>query len=228
MVRGCGGGTFPRVRRRAGAIGGAEDHTPPLAIASDMKRNTRLYHIPAVLYLRGAGEINLSELYNRGFADVAAADTPEDETAERITALAQAHRRHIAIRKALESARGSGLTDPTTGLFTPELFASHLARIAEGARMRRRPLSVAVLRVADTDAVGVARKGGWPDRAPPQTGAMVYPRCPAGDRRHLERELSPPRRRGGRDRPRPRGGHGGGAEGAGGAGAVRVHPPTSG
>jgi two-component system cell cycle response regulator PopA len=152
---------------------GAEDHTPALSIASGMKRNTRLYHIPAVLYLRGSGEINLSELYSRGFADVAAADTPEDETAGRVTALARAHRRHVAIRKALESARGSGLTDPMTGLFTAELFASHLARVAEGARLRRRPLSVAVLRVSETNAVVEARAGGWLDRALPQIGAMV-------------------------------------------------------
>ena len=138
-----------------------------------MKRNTRLYHVPAVLYLRGSGEINLAELYNRGFADVAAADTPEEETASRIVALARAHRRHVAIRRALESARGSGLTDPSTGLFTRELFASHLARVAEGARMRRRPLSVAVLRVAETEAVVSAREGGWLDRALPQIGAMV-------------------------------------------------------
>lgn len=157
----------------AAVLWGAEDHAPALSIASGMKRNTRLYHIPAVLYLRGAAEINLSELYNRGFADVAAADTPEDETAERIVALARAHRRHIAIRRALESARGSGLTDPTTGLFTPELFASHLARVAEGARLRRRPLSVAVLKVSDTDSVANARATGWLDRALPQIGAMV-------------------------------------------------------
>jgi two-component system cell cycle response regulator PopA len=57
----------------AAVLWGAEDHAPALSIASGMKRNTRLYHIPAVLYLRGSGEINLSELYNRGFADVAAA-----------------------------------------------------------------------------------------------------------------------------------------------------------
>ena len=157
----------------AAVLWGAEDHAPALSIASGMKRNTRLYHIPAVLYLRGSGEINLSDLYNRGFADVAAADSPEEETAERITALARAHRRHVAIRKALESARGSGLTDPATGLFTPELFASHLARVAEGARLRRRPLSVAVLRVTESDAVIEARKGGWLDRALPQIGAMV-------------------------------------------------------
>ena len=157
----------------AAVLWGAEDHAPALSIASGMKRNTRLYHVPAILYLRGSGEINLAELYNRGFADVAAADTPEEETASRILALAQAHRRHVAIRRALESARGSGLTDPTTGLFTPELFASHLARVAEGARLRRRPLSVAVLKVAETDAVIEAREGGWLDRALPQIGAMV-------------------------------------------------------
>ena len=157
----------------AAVLWGAEDHAPALSIASGMKRNTRLYHIPAVLYLRGSGEINLSELYNRGFADVAAADTPEEETAERIVALARHHRRHVAIRKALESARGSGLTDPATGLFTPELFASHLARVAEGARQRRRPLSVVVLRVSETPPVIEARKDGWLDRALPQIGAMV-------------------------------------------------------
>jgi two-component system cell cycle response regulator PopA len=157
----------------AAVLWGGEDHAPALSIASGMKRNTRLYHIPAVLYLRGAGEINLAELYNRGFADVAAADTPEEETAERVSALARAHRRHLAIRKALESARGSGLTDPATGLFTPPLFASHLARVAEGTRLRRRPLSIAVLRVADTGPVAEARKDGWLDRALPQIGAMV-------------------------------------------------------
>lgn len=157
----------------AAVLWGAEDHAPALSIASGMRRNTRLYHIPAVLYLRGSGEINLSELYNRGFADVAAADAPEVETAERIATLAKAHRRHVAIRKALESARGSGLTDPTTGLFTPELFASHLGRVAEGARLRRRSLSVAVLRVAATEALTDARSGGWLDRALPQIGAMV-------------------------------------------------------
>ena len=157
----------------AAVLWGGQEHAPALSIASGMKRNTRLYHIPLVLYLRGAAEVELEDLFRRGFADVAAADTPEEETAERIVALARHHRRHVAIRKALESARGSGLTDPATGLFTPELFASHLARVAEGARQRRRPLSVVVLRVSETPPVIEARKDGWLDRALPQIGAMV-------------------------------------------------------
>jgi two-component system cell cycle response regulator PopA len=157
----------------AAVLWGAPDHAPALSIAAGMKRNTRLYHIPLILYLRSAGEINLAELYNRGFADIAAADTPESETAERVLGLAASHRRHQAIRKALETARGSGLMDSSTGLFTRELFASHLARLAEGAKSRRRALSVCVLRVSDNDSLAHARAGGWLDRAMPQIGAMV-------------------------------------------------------
>ena len=157
----------------AAILWGAEDHAPALSIASGMKRNTRLYHIPLVLYLRGTGEINLSELYNRGLADVATAETSEDETAERVLGLARTHRRDQAVRRALDGVRASGLMDPSTGLFTPELFAAHLAKLALGARARKRPMSACVLRVAETEAVRHARAGGWLDRAMPQIGAMV-------------------------------------------------------
>lgn len=157
----------------AAVLWGAQDHAPALSIASGMKRNTRLYHIPLMLYLRGKNEISLSELFNRGFADVASSDTPEIETADRILALAAAHRRHLTIRKALDSVRSLDLMDPSTGLFTPELFAAHLARVAEASRARKRPLSVCVLRVRENDAVAWARQGGWLDRAMPQIGAMV-------------------------------------------------------
>ncbi|MFE9083437.1 diguanylate cyclase domain-containing protein [Brevundimonas sp. NPDC003935] len=157
----------------AAVLWGDQDHAPALSIASGMKRNTRLYHIPLVLYLRGAAEVELADLFRRGFADVAAAETPEDETAERVLALARNHRRRQAIRRALDSVRGSDLTDAATGLFTRDLFASHLARLAEGARSRNRALSVCVLRVAERDPVVQAREGGWLDRAMPQIGAMV-------------------------------------------------------
>ncbi len=157
----------------AAILWGAPDHAPALSIASGMKRNTRLYHIPLALYLRSEGEIDLGELYTRGFSEVAAADTPEPETAARVLALARTHRRHLAIRKALESARGAGIMDPATGLFSRNLFASHLGRVAEAATARRRPLSVCVLRVSESDPVGLARPGGWLDRAMPQIGAMV-------------------------------------------------------
>lgn len=158
----------------AAVLWGDRSHAPALSIASGMRRNARLYHIPLTLYLRDedAG-MDLGELFRKGFADVAAGDTPEREAAERIVALARGHRRQQALRQALDAVRGCDLMDSETGLFSRPLFAAHLKRLVNGARLRARPLSVCVLRVGERDAVAAARPGGWLDRAMPQIGAMV-------------------------------------------------------
>jgi two-component system cell cycle response regulator PopA len=152
---------------------GGEDQADALAIASGMRRNTRLFHIPTVLYLGSTSGLSLSEVFNRGVTDIAAPDTPEAETALRVIALARAYRRQSAIRQALENARGSGLMDKATGLFTRDLFAAHLMRLTSAARERNRPLSVCVLKVSDRPDVIRARDGGWLDRAMPQIGSMI-------------------------------------------------------
>jgi len=144
-----------------------------LSIAAGMRRNTRLYHVPALLYMRQESLITASEAYHRGVSDVASPETPEVETAKRVIELARSYRRQTAIRKALEKARGSGLMDAATGLFTRDLFASHLMRLAKASRQRNRPLSVCVLKVSDRPDVQNARAGGWLDRAIPQIGSMI-------------------------------------------------------
>ncbi len=144
-----------------------------LSIAAGMRRNTRLYHTPALLYMRKESYVTLSEAYHRGVTDVASPETPERETANRVIELARSFRRQTAIRKALEKARSSGLMDPATGLFTRELFAAHLSRLAQGSRTRNRPLSVCVLKVANRPEIVAARNSAWLDRAIPQIGSMV-------------------------------------------------------
>ena len=144
-----------------------------LSIAAGMRRNTRLYHIPTMLYLAEDSYIGVTEAFHRGVTDVASPQAPEAETALRVLELARCHRRQTAIRQALEKARASGLMDVTTGLFTRDLFAAHLARLAQSARQRKRPLSVCVLRVANKPEMAQARAGGWLDRAMPQIGSMI-------------------------------------------------------
>ncbi|MDO1558648.1 diguanylate cyclase [Brevundimonas sp. 2R-24] len=149
------------------------DQTEAMSIATGMKRNTRLYHTPILLYLPEPEAVDVADLFRRGVADIAAPSTPEAETARRIAALAGFHRRQTAIREALEKSRSSGLMDPATGLFTAELFAQHLVAEAEAARGRRRPLSVCVLRLRKKpEHIGLAA-GGWIARALPQIGSMV-------------------------------------------------------
>ena len=144
-----------------------------LSIAAGMRRNTRLYHVPALLYMREESYLTMSEAYHRGVSDVASPGTPEIETAGRVIELARSYRAQSGVRKALERARSSGLMDPATGLFTRDLFAAHLSRLAQAARIRNRPLSVCVLKVAERTDVAEARAQGWLDRAIPQIGAMI-------------------------------------------------------
>jgi two-component system cell cycle response regulator PopA len=144
-----------------------------LSIAAGMRRNTRLFHIPALLYLAEESPVTTSEAFHRGVSDVASPRTPEADTAKRVVELARSHRRGESIRGALEKARSSGLMDAATGLFTRDLFAGHLARLATASRARNRPLSVCVLKVSNRLDVAAARAGGWLDRAIPQIGSMI-------------------------------------------------------
>lgn len=155
------------------ALWGGEDQAEAISIAAGMRRNTRLFHVPTLLYLRRTEDLDLGEVFNRGITDVASLETAETETALRIAALGRAYRRQSAIRQALENARGSGLMDASTGLFTRDLFAGHLARLGSAARERKRPLSVCVLRVAERPELAQVRSGGWLDRAMPQIGSMI-------------------------------------------------------
>lgn len=150
-----------------------ENPQEALSIASGLRRNTRLYHTPALLYMRRESYVTTSEAYHRGVSDVASPDTPEAETARRVVELARNYRRQAAVRQALEAARGSGLMDAATGLFTRDLFAAHLARLSTASRIRNRPLSVCVLKLSERPEVTAARAGGWLDRAIPQIGSMI-------------------------------------------------------
>jgi two-component system, cell cycle response regulator PopA len=150
-----------------------ENPNEALSIIAGMRRNTRLYHIPALLYQRGAPDIPAADAFHKGVTDVASPEVSEIDTAKRVLELARAYRRQSAIRRALERAKSSGLMDASTGLFTRDLFAAHLMRLAAAARVRNRPLSVCVLKVSERPEVTIARAGGWLDRAIPQIGTMI-------------------------------------------------------
>ncbi|HEY8617909.1 diguanylate cyclase domain-containing protein [Phenylobacterium sp.] len=150
-----------------------ENPQEAMSIAAGLRRNTRLYHTPALLYMQREAPVTIAEAYHRGISDVASPETPESETARRVAELARSFRRGVTVRQSLEQARSSGLMDAATGLFTRDLFAAHLARLAQAARVRNRPLSVCVLKVADKAEVTAARAGGWLDRAVPQIGSMI-------------------------------------------------------
>ncbi len=184
-LRGCGAETtgaftaytaFDYLHERsfdAVVLWAGEAHGEALSIAAGMRRNTRLFHIPTMLYLHADAAVGPGEIFDRGVTDVATGETPEEETARRVVALARTYRRESAIRRALDRARSSGLMDAATGLFTRDLFAAHLARLSTAMHARHRSLSLAVLRISESPDIAVMRKEGWLDRAIPQIGSMI-------------------------------------------------------
>ncbi len=53
------------------ALWAGENQSEALSIATGMRRNTRLYHIPALLYLQSPVQIGMAEAYHRGISDLA-------------------------------------------------------------------------------------------------------------------------------------------------------------
>ncbi|WAC48867.1 diguanylate cyclase [Asticcacaulis sp. SL142] len=144
-----------------------------LSVAAGMRRNTRLYHTPVFLRLQKAVEIDVGEAYLRGVSDISYPETTEPEIADRILRLARAYRRQFTIRKALEGLRSGSKMDKGTGLFSRDLFASHLARLSKAAAERNRPLSVCVLKISETPDIAAARSRKALERAMPQIGSMI-------------------------------------------------------
>lgn len=152
---------------------GTDSVSEPLSIATGMRRNTRLYHMPVFLRLQKPVALDLGDAYLRGVNDISAPDASEPEIADRVIRLAQSYRRQTNTRRALEDIRHNPRMDTDTGLFTRELFAAHLARLSAAASERNRPLSVCVLKIAETPEVTQARQRKALQRAIPQIGNMI-------------------------------------------------------
>ncbi len=152
---------------------GGDQPSEQLAIASGMRRNTRLYHTPVMLRLQQETELDLGDAYLRGVTDVANPKAPVAEIADRLERLARGHRRQLTIRKTLESMRNHAEMDKATGLFGRDLFAAHLAHLSQAAADRQRTLSICVLKIAETPDIALARQRKALDRAVPQIGSMI-------------------------------------------------------
>ena len=152
--------------------GGAQP-SEQMAIASGMRRNTRLYHTPVLLRLQEETELDLGDAYLRGVTDVANPRASAAEIADRLERLARGHRRQLTIRKTLEAMRGHAEMDKATGLFGRDLFAAHLAHLSQAAAQRQRTLSICVLKIAETPDIAQARQRKALDKAVPQIGSMI-------------------------------------------------------
>ncbi len=117
---------------------------PDLAhtVCSAMRRNTRLYHTPAVLLVRGDGYAGADEAFARGASDLLNAEAGPQEMRERVTALTGERRRRRTAKAMLEACRTPALLDEDSDLFNAEFGERHLNSLIEEARARGHALSI--------------------------------------------------------------------------------------
>lgn len=128
-------------------ISGLNGEEPAHTIASTMRRNSRLFNVPALL-LMADGKTNLSKsALERGITDVIAADSDLDEISGRILELAREQRAHEYILKSFADLNTTGATHRPSGVYTEEAFNAHLQRVTIDAARRGRPISVGVVHI---------------------------------------------------------------------------------
>ncbi len=153
-------------------LGAGVEPVRAFGIVAGMRRNARHNHVPALL-LAEPGFEDYDGAYSREVNDILPHDTPFADITARVFELAHDCRRRNALRVAFERGRASGLMDAGTGLFTRDVFASHLLRLVRTARAEQNTLSLAAMRITETPDVARARQSGALDRAIPQIGSML-------------------------------------------------------
>ena len=152
---------------------GGEDPSEALAMASGLRRNSRLFHTPILLRIGAHVPVEREDVFLRGIDDLVFSDTSDDDMAHRVLVLVRAYRQQAFVRKELESWRSHPLMDTETGLFSQALFASHLTRLTHAAHNANRPLSLCVLRICQKTLKEQSCDAKTLARALPQIGSMI-------------------------------------------------------
>ncbi len=129
---------------------------PAFTISSAMRRNTRLFHVPAVMLVDPANFTSVDEAFARGASDLVNPDNGPDIACQRILNLAYERRRREQVKGAFEAVRNPAVIDGESGLFTGQFFAKHLSRTIHQAKEIDRSLSLTVIRATPPPGIAEA------------------------------------------------------------------------
>jgi two-component system cell cycle response regulator PopA len=142
------------------------DPDPELAhtVCSAMRRNTRLYHTPAILLSRGDGYAQAEEAFARGASDILSGQASETEMRERVTALGMERRRRRRAKAMLETCRAASLLDGSSDLYGPAFGEQHFNSLLLDRRKSGRRLAVVGLSADAPADAGSQRIGSALDQ----------------------------------------------------------------
>ncbi|PHR93294.1 MAG: hypothetical protein COA69_04960 [Robiginitomaculum sp.] len=135
-------------------LGGRE---PAFSVVQTMRKNAKLYHVPALLLVDSAFP-DQNEAYNIGINDIIDAKAPLEDISSRILEQANFHRTHMNLKYEFSALGGTSCIDDTTGLYNRGFFNAHIARISKVYDKLDLPISLCLIRVcSDKQELGPAQ-----------------------------------------------------------------------
>jgi len=124
-----------------------EDVEPQLTIASTMRRNAKLYHVPTLLLVNGKTFTHHERAFKKGARDLIDANADLEEISGRILELANYHRIHSQLKREFGEIGGARCIDEASGTFNSEFFYAHLKRVCDDLTPQENPVSLIAIKV---------------------------------------------------------------------------------
>jgi len=141
---------------------------PGLTISQTMRRNSSLYHTPALL-LGHKGQLDSDKAYEHGVSDILFSDTDEKDIQNRILELARFHRLHRQVKAEFDNLGHEEVVD-SSGTYSGRFFSKHLNRLVNTYSTLDLPVSVLTIDVrTDSDDIPIDQQ----DKALNEFGSMI-------------------------------------------------------
>lgn len=141
-------------------MNGLESTEPAFTVADTMRKNAKLYHVPALLLVNGELFGESDKAYENGISDIINAGAPIEEIRTRLLEQANFHRTHENLKNSFGNLGGEVCLDTTTRLYNASFFNAHLKRLNAHYDALNLPTSICLIRVKylneDLDDVSLA------------------------------------------------------------------------
>jgi len=122
-----------------------------LSITQTMRKNAKLYHLPALLMANALSSQDHDAVFDAGMNDILNADGNLEDISKRILEQANFHRLHQSLKHEFGMLGGDVCTDTGTQLYNKSFFNAHLARVFKFYDKQDMPVSLCLIRVSPSD-----------------------------------------------------------------------------
>jgi len=123
-----------------------------LSVTQTMRKNAKLYHVPALLLASNIRKRDQDAVYDTGMNDILDAKGNLEDISARVLEQANFHRLHQNLKYEFGMLGGDTCTDTATRLYNKSFFNAHLVRVFKFYDTQDMPVSLCLIRISPQDS----------------------------------------------------------------------------